>query len=750
MADSRKRSWDSVVDDSFDDNMARVKAAPDAAIMAAFADMPREKQVVLEQAAEILNMPLITLLRQQEQSIMAAANQVSPDTSSSTVQEISDEPEQQPETQEPRDPSPPRASPGPVRSPAEGNISATPGTQFAGYPYNYDDSIPWTSSDASQYRNNERVTYMNHLNHGFVPDDRISVPSFGVERAVPPGSSQFTMSTGSGNETMSVSDTDLATTAMTALLHSPAQTSSGGTVVEVDRQSNVGGYSNTPAVSSSEAQWTLVDMTPDQESSASAVYEENTGKELMPVTFVPVNPMQPSGSGRQKRGPFQNDQLREETNKTRQLKACLRCRMQKTRCSIDENDPSGACVTCQNVGAFQKIHHLPCLRYRLTECTEFRVGKARGMEYSARWPVMKLKDISKWASSEVRTITVLSDVSPVPFDLQVRRFVPIPQDSLHRAWMDGKTKKFIETTPYAIHDMKSAMASMRRYITQNTFNCMDHFLKGSDELVRMTFNYAREYMSSEIESEEEAKLLANYMKLWVAVRRTATLEHIISDDTLDMEPEMEDRSYPLLGKVPLPPVMIQQLDIILTVGVLLPLQKQVLEDLQKLVLSNNPRTWMTMYLITFMSLYSCASLTGENYRNARRQGFRRRYSFPSFVQERQNSANVFLSHYHYRTEGCNPFKMDWKRRHATPFADMSTYDVIFLQKTQKLLEEKSRAESIRMARENELYENELYFISQMYEENWQPRDARIDFDGGTIHGGPVKKYYTEPTDEVAT
>jgi hypothetical protein len=112
------------------------------------------------------------------------------------------------------------------------------------------------------------------------------------------------------------------------------------------------------------------------------------------------------------------------------------------------------------------------------------------------------------------------------------------------------------------------------------------------------------------------------MKLWVAVRRTATFEHIISPDTLDMVPETEDKSFPFLGKVPLPPIMIQQLDIILTVGILMPLQKQVMEDLQKLILSNNPRTWMTMYLITFMSLKSCASLVSENYRNARRQGYR--------------------------------------------------------------------------------------------------------------------------------
>ena len=148
-----------------------------------------------------------------------------------------------------------------------------------------------------------------------------------------------------------------------------------------------------------------------------------------------------------------------------------------------------------------------------------------------------------------------------------------------------------------------------------------------------------------LQSEDEAKLLANYMKLWVAIRRTATLEHIISEDKLDMAPETEDRTYPLLGKVPLPPVMIQQLDIILTLGVLLPLQKQVLEDMQKLVMSNNPRTWMTMYLITFMSLQSCASLTAENYRNARRQGFRVSLR-PVLGSSFFISVSLFVSFYH--------------------------------------------------------------------------------------------------------
>lgn len=118
--------------------------------------------------------------------------------------------------------------------------------------------------------------------------------------------------------------------------------------------------------------------------------------------------------------------------------------------------------------------------------------------------------------------------------------------------------------------------------------------------------------------------MTNFFRLWFGIRRTATSEHIVDGSQLDI-PEVTDTSFFLHGKVPLPPVMIHQLDMILTLGILNPLQKQVLEDVQKIFLENKPKSWLTLYLITFMMLHSCASLSGENYRNARRQGLRVQY-----------------------------------------------------------------------------------------------------------------------------
>jgi len=461
------------------------------------------------------------------------------------------------------------------------------------------------------------------------------------------------------------------------------------------------------------------------------------------LRFVPVHPLQPQAVSRvQRRGPFQDRDRQEETGRTRGLKACVRCRMQKIRCSIDEDNPAGICRTCMAVSK-QKVHYLPCLRHRLTECTLYRTGKAPGLEFTFRWPVMKLKDITEWQSSDLRTVLVKSDVCEVPLRLVARKFFPIPRkDSIHRSWVDPRSgvKKFKETTPYAIVNMKNAVHDMKEYIATNVWKCMDHFLNGSDQLVKETYGFARKYMQR-VESDEEKKLLGNFFHLWFAVRRTATTEHIVGDDTLDMEPESKDESYPLFGKIPLPPVMIQQLDMVLTLGILEPLRKQVLEDFQKLALTNNPRNWMTIYLVTFLSMHSCAKITAENYHNARKHGLIRRYAIPNFIADRHHSANVFLSHYHYRTESSNPFKQDWRRRHMTPFSYMSVDDIQFLERTKVLLKEREGV--IKTNRENDLYEHELYFVSQMFEENWQPKDTIIDRTDGTVNDVGLKKYVSD-------
>lgn len=51
------------------------------------------------------------------------------------------------------------------------------------------------------------------------------------------------------------------------------------------------------------------------------------------------------------------------------------------------------------------------------------------------------------------------------------------------------------------------------------------------------------------------------------------------------------------------------------------------------------------------------------------------------------------------------------------------------------------ADTISYIKDQNLYEDELYFISQMFEEKWTPRETTIDYGDGTIGDFPLKKYY---------
>lgn len=91
---------------------------------------------------------------------------------------------------------------------------------------------------------------------------------------------------------------------------------------------------------------------------------------------------------------------------------------------------------------------------------------------------------------------------------------------------------------------------------------------------------------------------------------------------LGMTPELKDRSYPLFGKVPIPPVMGLQIDIMLTLNVLIPLRKTVLESLQQVMMSNRPKGWLTMYLCVFVLLHNSSLMTSWCYDYARKHGLK--------------------------------------------------------------------------------------------------------------------------------
>lgn len=42
--------------------------------------------------------------------------------------------------------------------------------------------------------------------------------------------------------------------------------------------------------------------------------------------------------------------------------------------------------------------------------------------------------------------------------------------------------------------------------------------------------------------------------------------------------------------------------------------------------------------------------------------------------------------------------------------------------------------------ENELYEDDFFFVSQMFEDEWMPRDTDIEYNDETISGVPLPRH----------
>jgi hypothetical protein len=90
---------------------------------------------------------------------------------------------------------------------------------------------------------------------------------------------------------------------------------------------------------------------------------------------------------------------------------------------------------------------------------------------------------------------------------------------------------------------------------------------------------------------------------------------------LGLSSDLIDETNPALhGKIPIPPVMGAQIDLIVISRILAPLRANILEKLQKIILENKPRNWFCIYLCIFVLLHNCALMTQQDTAYAKKHG----------------------------------------------------------------------------------------------------------------------------------
>ncbi|KAK0657484.1 hypothetical protein B0T16DRAFT_452940 [Cercophora newfieldiana] len=420
-----------------------------------------------------------------------------------------------------------------------------------------------------------------------------------------------------------------------------------------------------------------------------------------------------------RRGPFKDSGQRELTARTRKIGSCIRCRMQRIRCNLDPEDERGPCISCKKIAANSRVYRLNCLRWKITDVKLFKPGQVKGHEWTNRWKDSVVDDIGTWESSDSRVIQVTEGYTGKFVRLQVRRFQPQDGDKLDRSWVSDGVKKSVRIPPFAIVDMESAKSAFDDYIKAGLRDCCERLL-GPGKLLWETYALAIKLMGSPSTNESERKLLISTLDLWMSVRLTTKSFEIVGKDTLGMPQNLiQDKKNPLHGKIPLPPVMGAQIDSVLIHQIQPQLRRKTLEELQKMTQDKKQKTWLTTYLVTFILLHNIALITKHDADYAKKHGMKRRFAREDNVKEYNLGANTLLAYFHYCNKGIYPFSGECKDQDLQSLAELDDEAVAFVKYTRQFASENNRRWQGLWDEED--FVDEYYYVSQLFEQNWQPR-----------------------------
>lgn len=200
----------------------------------------------------------------------------------------------------------------------------------------------------------------------------------------------------------------------------------------------------------------------------------------------------------------------------------------------------------------------------------------------------------------------------------MRKFVPQDGDKLERTWDFEGSKRSVNIPPYALMDLDDGKSAYMTHIRDAMGDTLQYVAERSSGLLRKTYIQAfRMYQDASI-PEDWRQLFDWTFRLWVAIRLSTTSDFIVGDEKLGMPNNILDSTNPNSGKIPVPPVLGAQLDLVLIHHIQTKLRRELLDKLQKMVLKNKQSTWFVTYLVTFMLLHNAALITAHDAAYARK------------------------------------------------------------------------------------------------------------------------------------
>jgi hypothetical protein len=108
------------------------------------------------------------------------------------------------------------------------------------------------------------------------------------------------------------------------------------------------------------------------------------------------------------------------------------------------------------------------------------------------------------------------------------------------------------------------------------------------------------------------------------------------------------------------------------------------------------------------------------------------------IEELHLGANILLAYFHYCCKGFQPFDLDWDASETTSMAELDAEQVKFVRKTADFVSlqsmfffilpfvsDQSQGAHFHDIKEKLLYEDEHYYVAQLFETDWTPSSIKM-------------------------
>ncbi|KAE9378490.1 hypothetical protein N431DRAFT_435586 [Stipitochalara longipes BDJ] len=351
----------------------------------------------------------------------------------------------------------------------------------------------------------------------------------------------------------------------------------------------------------------------------------------------------------------------QETAKVREKGACLTCKRKRKECQ-DGDHPDGPCRPC--LERADKITFIPgllrplCWRpniggtevFRRGPTIDFAVSLRGNMEDEApgKQAIWKHFAVRRIGNEPSKTVELSQGVVPNRLKIRLDRYQPKDTDRQYYQWFnnEGVQQKY-HTPAYGIENLSVAQHAIEGFLRDNSEAYIETHLKDATEITRKTFHTAQQ--------NKHLPLVERALKLWVGCRFIEDPWSIVGTETLSQSRD-PNPACPYHTKIPVPPIVDLQLDLIVINELLQPELKKILKMLKTLLESSDPwNNWFEIYLAYFILLHNVELTMAHDAWFVKWNNLKRKYSNKNLVDTIMAGATTLLTVFHYAHQGYAPF-----------------------------------------------------------------------------------------------